>query len=291
MLGAYLLVRTGTSDAVAGGSNGSGERQAAIFSRVEFGETLTTQIASAADFDLDFADPAADGTFTDPGVYADAFALESGRVGDLGGASNNGDGELGGGAASFFGVAARGTRFAYIVDVSGSMDESRMSKLIRALSGSLQQLLAEARFVVAMYNSETEFAGKDRWTRPTRPTITRTLGAMNTYARGGTGGTVPLSAFEEIFKLRPKPDAIYFMTDGDFGNPQRARLIAAEIHRLNLLAGRLSAIHCITFIDDGSADVMRTIAAQSRGTYTHIFQDGTSEDRTPSLPSDEGGGQ
>ena len=271
---AYVLV--GSDGGPPRGQVGApdGAQSFAVMNEVEFDDIATSQLASQAEFESELNDPAADQAFSDPGASADVAALESGDVGDLGGATTTGEGELGGGAASFFGVSARGTRFAYVVDISGSMDQTRMSALVGALSRSLQGLLDEARFVVAMYNSGVEFAGPERWNPTTSSSINRTLGALSVYFRGGRGGTVPLPAFERVFEMRPKPDAIYFMTDGVFGDDANARLIAAAINRMNLESGRLSAIHCITLIDDTSADVMRSIAEASGGSYTHISGSG-----------------
>lgn len=290
VLVAYLMVQGGSSGGRVGAESASEGEQAAVLSRVEFAGAVSTSLASASDVEIEFRDPAADVSFVDPGASTNLAALESGNVGDLGGATVDGEGELGGAAASFFGVAARGTRFAYIVDISGSMTTDRMGQLIRALSVSLGQLLSEARYVVAMYNDKVQFAGQERWNRPTGSSINRTLGAISVYAMSGVGGTQPLPAFERVFSMRPKPDAVYFMTDGIFGGGDRLveRQVIARIQRMNMESGRLTAIHCITFIEDRAADVMRRIAADSGGTYTHVNALGEREDRTDGGDADGG---
>jgi len=77
------------------------------------------------------------------------------------------------------------------------------------------------------------------------------------------GGTQPLPAFQEVFNVRPRPDAIYFMTDGEFNAE-----VASEIIRLN--SRRRIPIHCITFVNRDAEELMRRIASHSRGTYTHV---------------------
>lgn len=190
-------------------------------------------------------------------------------AGDISGGPGLGSGGAGGGAASFFGVEARGTRFAYICDVSGSMEtgigmgtQTRVGILKIELGKSLDALLENAHFFVALFSSNSvsmggrfEWVGASdagkTWARRTIPLIT------------AEGATEPLPAFKLVYGLRPKPDAIYFMTDGEF-NPE----YAVQIARMN--AEYRIPIHCITFVSREGEAVMRKIAADSGGTYTHI---------------------
>jgi hypothetical protein len=77
------------------------------------------------------------------------------------------------------------------------------------------------------------------------------------------GATEPLSAFKIVFTLKPKPDAIYFMTDGEFDEGA-----AAVIARMN--AEWKIPIHCLTFVSREGERVMKKIAADSGGTYAHV---------------------
>lgn len=185
----------------------------------------------------------------------------------------------GGGSASFFGVEASGSRFAYIVDISGSMSESdRIGQLQRALISSIQELLSHTYFAIFPYSNETFALTGEQW-RPAREK------AKNQY-RGyietleASGGTNPLPAFHEVFDLSPRPDAIYFMTDGIF-DPGRSTAdealtneehrIAREIRRLNSGGHEPAAIHCITFGTNKAQKVMKKIARESNGgKYTHV---------------------
>src|SRR5438046_2601550 len=71
-------------------------------------------------------------------------------------------------------------------------------------------------------------AGK-QWARRTVPLIV------------DEGGTEPLTAFKIVMTLRPKPDAIYFMTDGEFNEDN-----ATAVARMN--AEWRIPIHCLTFV-------------------------------------------
>jgi hypothetical protein len=141
------------------------------------------------------------------------------------GGGNIGDGSVGisgsgDGSARFFGVEASGTRFAYIVDVSGSMDVSgKIDTLRLELNKSIDGLLESASFFIVLYNSgASPIGGKSDWV-----------------------------------------DA----TDGEF-DPG----VEQEIARLN--ATYDVPIHCITFVSTQSEALMRRIAINSGGTYTHI---------------------
>lgn len=188
--------------------------------------------------------------------------------GDFGGDGlDGGDGGAGGGGAQFFGVEARGSRFAYIVDVSGSMEGDRLSALKRALLASIGGLYEQAHFTVVLFSSDAVALTGNRWvpaTERAKKEIEKDIRAMRAF-----GGTNPLPAFEIVFAMRPRPDAIYFMTDGQFADGEEDKALA-RIARLNDRGDRRTPIHCITFIERSSERLMRQIARQSGGTYTHV---------------------
>ncbi len=176
----------------------------------------------------------------------------------------SGSGE-GSGSASFFGVEARGARFVYIVDVSGSMEGRKLETLQIELTDSIKRLPESARFAVVLFSTDaSSLGGASRWwqaTEQAKRAISREIQAIR-----AKGGTNPLPAFEKAFALKPKPDAIYFMTDGLF-----AESAAYEIAQLNeSTGGRITPIHCISFVSREAASIMRSIADRSGGSYTHI---------------------
>lgn len=189
------------------------------------------------------------------------------REGDLG---DGLDSALGGeGAASFFGVEARGSRFAYIVDVSGSMAAERIEALKRELLASVFGLSDHAQFTIVVYNSQSFSLTDGRWWTATEDSKARIR--MQIAGLQATGGTEPLPAFRMVFAMKPRPDAVYFMTDGEFANNDE---VIGTIARLNSTESKPTPIHCITFIGDGAADVMQKIARRSRGTYRHVESSG-----------------
>ena len=195
----------------------------------------------------------------------------------LAGGAGSGDAEglaLGGaasGGASFFGVEAAGSRIVYIVDVSGSMlHNGKIEALKRELVGSLSSLPPGSEFAVIVFSDENStrvLGGALRW---------RDAGAsgradVDTAVRAlsPSGGTEPLEAFRLAFDLSPKPEAIYFMTDGVLPANQAARIIGT-VRVLNESAGPATPIHCIAFGSREGAEDLRRIARQSAGTYTFV---------------------
>ncbi|MCC7389917.1 MAG: VWA domain-containing protein [Phycisphaerales bacterium] len=184
-------------------------------------------------------------------------------AGDIGQTSGLSEGGSGSGSASFFGVEATGSRFLYIVDTSGSMGiGGKLEALQHELVKSLDGLLEAAEFLVITYNSgASALDGRQVWSdadergrRAARRAIARL---------GASGGTNPGPAFQLGFAMRPPPDAIYFMTDGEFSDE-----VAGEIAMLN--AEYKVPIHCIAFVSRESEILMRTIAQQSGGSYTFV---------------------
>ncbi|MFA6047119.1 MAG: VWA domain-containing protein, partial [Phycisphaerales bacterium] len=184
--------------------------------------------------------------------------------GDVGGGEGLGLGGSGGGGggASFFGREAQGNRFAYIVDVSSSMEGGRIQSLQRELDRSIDGLLETSEFQVVQYSTDSQVVTeKDSWNQASP------AGKRSAHARIGlmvaNGSTNPLPAFEIIFRMRPRPDAIYFLTDGEFPDD-----IAEKITTLNRQLK--IPIHCICLESQEGELRMKQIAKVSRGTYTYV---------------------
>jgi hypothetical protein len=270
------LISFGVAQAGGAGSGG-GEVELAVMTE---GELAVMQAAALEAGGVEAPDLAPTELSTDVPLDAaggDALAglgTDLGEVstaaggGDIAGGSLGLEGGGGGGAASFFGVEARGTRFAYIVDVSGSMaplpgeKQGRISVLQQELTKSLGALADNAEYFVVLYNDQTyTLGGEVKWTNASDSAKRRSREQIEQLEAGG--GTEPVPAFTQVFKMRPRPDAIYFMTDGEF----------AEIYReqIRMLNGALRVpIHCISFVSQAGAATMQGIAKDSGGTYTYV---------------------
>ncbi len=183
--------------------------------------------------------------------------------GDIGDGSAIGTGGAGSGGANFFGVEAQGNRFAYIVDVSGSMAYGgKMEATKVALMKSVDGLNRSAEYLIVLYSGNSwPLGGRAEWKEAsdrTKQNSRRLIARINP-----NGSTNPSPAFMDVFDVRPRPDAIYFMTDGEF--PAQ---VATEVASMN--DDHDIPIHCITFVSRQAEDVMREIARRSGGSYTHV---------------------
>ncbi|MEM7756446.1 MAG: hypothetical protein AAF297_12540 [Planctomycetota bacterium] len=184
-----------------------------------------------------------------------------------------GGGALGG--ASFFGLAAEGTRFAYIVDISKSMlgdfqeRTTKIEVLRRELTRSIDALSENGEYLIVLYSSEAYALGGRRAYRDATDSAKRRTRA-DIADIFPTGATKPLLGFEMIYSLRTKPDAIYFMTDGQFLNT-----VPAEVARQN--RRHRIPIHTVLFgrpspndqVNNEVRGLMEQIARQSGGRFVH----------------------
>lgn len=190
------------------------------------------------------------------------------------GSAGAGSGEGG----SFFGLEARGRRFAYIVDISGSMQAlvgdgafSRWDHTRRELIRSVRELDAETGFHVQLFSSgSVSLFGTTEWIESSP--MNKRLAGDALAGVTPNGGTLPLPAFETVFRLDPRPDAIYFMSDGEVADADE---FLGTLRRLN--GRRPVPVHCVLVGDAGGADalrraenMMRTLSRQSGGRYVRV---------------------
>ena len=231
-------------------------------------EDLTPQIVSTFD-DLPDDDP-----MSELDIEAPMASLEISAAGSIPTLGGSGAGEggvesLGGGAAgtTFFGVSSRGTRFAYIVDVSGSMGHDRKIDIaMRELARSIETLPDYASFYIVLFSSNIAAPPIQRgWTRARGSTISSLIRWLNRVDPGG--GTRPEPAFLQVFSLADRPDVIFFLTDGEI--PQGT---AGMVWALNS-RGKRVAINTIAFGDPASQDQLKDIARRSGGVYRFVESD------------------
>jgi hypothetical protein len=259
------------SEPTAAASTGDGDVPLAVVAENDLEDGLlaglATEVPQLQELEApDLSAPAEDGPTT-----AETQTLEVTSTDDASGAGDvesiGGGGVFGaGGGAQFFGVEARGSRFAYVLDISGSMQGDRIKALRSALAASIAGLFDHAHFVIVPYaDNATPLVG-GQWVNATDRLKSRLLGEFNRI--DPAGGTKPLGAFRAVFELTPRPDAVYFMTDGQFEAYEDDLLNLLQ--RANAGGGKRVPIHCITLIERGAEQTRRTIAQRSGGSYTHI---------------------
>lgn len=169
----------------------------------------------------------------------------------------------GGGGASFFGIEAKGNRFVYIVDVSGSMSvggkiEALKSQILESVNG----LLESSHFLIILFSSDSKpLGGRAEWVEA--GAAGKRFARLHLLPVIADGGTEPMNGFEMAFAMRPRADAIYFMTDGEFGEDPSDKI--AYMNRSLKVP-----IHCICFVSNAGEETMKKIARQSKGTYTFV---------------------
>lgn len=213
-----------------------------------------------------------------PGGQATPGSSDLGGIGAGLGGSGNGTGDglgdgpgggAGGGGAKFFGVEARGERFVYVVDISGSMNEMRadgppkIEGLKSELTRSLEGLGEGAMFLVIPFETDSRpLLNRERWFDASDRNKKVAIEAIRQLIAGG--GTNPQTAFTTAFTVKPRPDAIYFMTDGLFDEG-----ILTRVAMMNRGEPKIP-IHCIAFGDNAAVDLLKRMAAESGGKFSKV---------------------
>ncbi len=141
---------------------------------------------------------------------------------------------------TFLNSTARGQRFCIIADNSGSMAGEALEYVKRELLSTLSSLNPESQFCVMFFNSTVEPMPFKGWLKGTRENVARVSPWIKT--RGAGGGTEPQMAFVRALQLDPRPDVIFFMTDGLI--PSNVPVVVAALN-----TGKpATVIHTIMFV-------------------------------------------
>jgi hypothetical protein len=180
-----------------------------------------------------------------------------------GGAGGGGGGGLGGGAGgtSFFGVGGRGTRFAFIVDKSGSM-AGRIGEAKEELRRAIAALPDYASVYVVFYDSAEPLSFSDRWERVRSSMMQRLKNWLGEV--GPSGGTEPVPAFRRVFSLDVRPDVIFFLSDGEIPDDD-----VVAIRQMNA-RGRKVTINAIAFGDEAGGAQLRQVAQEADGEFRQV---------------------
>lgn len=174
-----------------------------------------------------------------------------------------GDG-IGAGGGSLFDSIDTATRFVYVLDCSGSMQErdsqarDRFERLKIELVRSIGGLSESHEFFVIFFNSVAV-------PMPARTLQRATLQNKRKYLEWvvkiqGGGDTDPTDALSYAFRLNP--DLIYLLTDGSFGDK-----VPDMIARENT---RGVAIHTFCLGDAKGESLLRRIAETNHGVYKFV---------------------
>jgi len=159
--------------------------------------------------------------------------------------------------AEFFGVAAEGQSFVFVVDKSGSMMGERLETARQELLDSIDQLRPNQEFYVIFFDSifhEQPTKGMVRATPRNKKVVRDWI--MNAVS---SGGTVPYPAIEVALSLRP--DVVYVLSDGEFSHD--------EVDRVKSINTDFTIpIHTIGF--KINSQTLKDLAKQNRGQYRYV---------------------
>lgn len=169
-------------------------------------------------------------------------------------------------STDFFGIGGYGKSFVYVVDASDSMnDRGKFERARYELLKSIEQLGSEQKYYVIFYNERAYPMDADAPIKGSQENVTKTTGWVNQVQP--TGGTNPLPAL--LLALSLKPDAIYFLSDGQF-DPGTIQVLRTE-NRQNFRKDiRMIPIHTIAFYDRIAEGMMKMIARNSGGEYRYV---------------------
>ena len=188
------------------------------------------------------------------------------QLDDLRDEVNQGDGLDGAAAgenvARFMGIEAKGRNICIIADCSGSMAWGvKLPFVKQQILETVKALNNDQRFQVVFFHTGAIPYPRFGWRHPKTdlPTLEVWLGQVLPL-----GGTLPTPAFNYVYSnLNPKPDAIFFLTDGEFPTQ-----VAPYIERLNFQAK--IPIHTICYYNLAGERIMRLIASQSGGQFQAV---------------------
>ncbi|MBB48003.1 MAG: hypothetical protein CMJ33_05585 [Phycisphaerae bacterium] len=196
---------------------------------------------------------------------------DSGSVPTPGSSSGFSDSDSAGtglsGSASFFGVGGRGRRFAFIIDMSGSMKEDdRFKRAVRQLRQSISDLPDFITICLSLFSSGADSPLQPPFQRDWLPMNRRNKQQIIRWIEDVSpeNGTEPLPAFRQIFKLENRPDVVYFLTDGAIpqDTPDRVSELNAK--------GRPVIINTFAFGDQADVAPLLRIARESGGKCKQI---------------------
>lgn len=274
LIATFVLVREPIAGELGGGT--AEEFELAALSDDSLTELAAAPLASDALAVKPISDEQTFVIKDDTSLFGDAISLDAAAV-DVSALSGSGGAAVGdqglglsgaGGEARFFGVEARGSRFAFVVDVSGSMLEpAKIGTLRAALIDAVDGLSERASFCIILYNADAIPLMTERWTQASEES--KSAARRNIINIVPSGATNPLPALDIVFKLKPMPDGVYFMTDGMFSKDIE-EAIPSLVQSVARRGDKQVPMHCITYVDRDSEKLMRRLARISAGSYTHV---------------------
>lgn len=177
-----------------------------------------------------------------------------------------------GNQAEFFGIQASGRSFVFIVDSSSSMAGRRWKNAVHELRRSLEDLDDNQIFYVIFFDHRTHlmFQGvvdkylKSRSLKMLHATEENLVRVNKWLGRIDLGSqTRPRISFDYGFSL--KPDAIFFLTDGEFSDGTYEYLMGIAAQN-----SKVTPIHTVAFGNPIAGKTLERIADKFKGKYRFV---------------------
>ncbi len=246
--------------------------------------------------------PVPDITVTEP-------SLDFGNSDDFGDGWGSGGGGSGGGGGdfSFFKQKVKAKRVCYVIDYSGSMKGKKIELLKAELTKSIKALPLEIEYQLIFFAGPVWVAGDDVIRHDSGFTVKNKGEKYEWITKGGAHGYEPkdkkvrqkvewitssklqirksLKAIKEtklIFgtiwnhplemalEMEPKPDVVFFMTDGSAGSSSKD--VAKDIGRLAKKKGVI--VNTIALMLPKAREAMGDLAKRTKGVFTMVDENG-----------------
>jgi hypothetical protein len=232
----------------------------------------TPMLTAMADSDLTTPTMTSELSESLSGTFSSATeSITGGAIGDLLGTSMSSE-QLSG--ANFFGVAAEGNTFVYIVDSSGSMRRDNAFLAAKTeLMRSIASLKETQRYYVIFFDKDLDrltLGSGEPENYPVHATpdnIQQTAAWVQRVQIDGGGP--PRDAFEAAIDL--EPDAIFLLFDGETSADVTGHL--EDVNRVtDLINGTQPRIpiHTLCFYSRDDEALMKRIAKENNGSYRYI---------------------
>jgi hypothetical protein len=176
--------------------------------------------------------------------------------------------------AIFLGTEAEGQRFCIIADASNSMKGAPLQQVKKEIMVTLANLQPTSQFYIIFFNAADIPMPYPSWLDADKENVAKVkpwVEEMTPLVK-----SLPHTSFERAFKLRPKPDVIFFMTDGFI--PAKENIVG-RLARLNAEEPKV-AVHTILFSRPKAtetkvapaAEQLREIAEKNGGTFRRVSQ-------------------
>lgn len=179
-------------------------------------------------------------------------------------------------SASFYGAAASGNCFCYVIDISGSMRGGPWEAARAELFRSLASFNAKQRFYIVVFKGEIDAIPMPGEREPAVHALYATPENLEHARRwilglqvGGSGAS-PKEALG--FALEKEPDAIYLLTDGVTRVKDVPEFVRQKNRVYDLIHGAQAKvpIHTIAFYSLAGQQLLRQLAAENGGQFIYV---------------------